>query len=112
MLHRSTSSIDDLCAMGWYAESLASCLRALVDLNDEDVTLDIIIDKLPNEQGGDGNYKATLLRELCRRGSSTLLNLDGVPEKPDRLQRELLVDNTAGPKRTAQRAHVGIQRKP
>lgn len=88
--------IDDLYVLGWYAEALAGCLKGLVDINGEDVKLDALIDRLPNEQGGDDFYKATLLRQLCKKGTGGLLNIAGVPEKPDSMQRELLVDNLSG----------------
>lgn len=88
--------IDDLIVIGWYAESLASCLKGLVEVNGEEVKLDILIDNLPNEQGGEDYFKATLLREVCRRATNGLLNVVGVPEHSDTMQRELLVDNMAG----------------
>jgi len=88
--------IDDLIVIGWYAESLASCLKGLVEVNGEEVKLDVLIDNLPNEQGGEDYYKATLLREVCRRGTKGLLSIVGVPEHSDTMQRELLADNMAG----------------
>ena len=88
--------VDDLIILGWYAEALVGCLKELIDLNGEEVKLDVIIDKLPNEQGGDDFYKATLLREICRKGSKGLLDIVGVPDNSDTLQRELLCDNIAG----------------
>ena len=39
------------------------------------------------------------MRELCRRGSGGFCNVVGVPEKLDRIQRDLLVDNIAGLRR-------------
>ncbi len=88
--------VDDLYLLGWYAESLVECLKGLIKVNGEKVKLDALIDRLPNEQGGKDFYKATLLRWVCKKGSRGLLNIAGVPEKPDSMQRELLVDNLSG----------------
>jgi len=88
--------IDDLAVLGWYAEALVGCLSSLVEVNSEDVKLDALIDRLPNEQGGEDFYKATLLRQICKKGSNNLLNIAGVPENSDTMQRDLLVDNMAG----------------
>lgn len=88
--------IDDLYVLGWYAEALVGCLKTLVDKFKEKVKLDALIDRLPNEQGDKDLYKATLLRAVCSRGSGGLLNIVGVPKKPDSMQRELLVDNLSG----------------
>lgn len=88
--------VDDLIVLGWYAESLVSCLSVLIEVNGEAVELDILIDKLPNDQGDSGHYKATLLKEICRRSSNNLLAIKGVPEISDSTQRDLLVDNMAG----------------
>ncbi|MCW5518485.1 hypothetical protein J1N09_01450 [Aureitalea sp. L0-47] len=88
--------VDDLLVLGWYGEALASCIKSLIDLNKEPVILDVLIDRLPNEKGGDEHYKATLLKEMCRRASNGLLRIVGVPERTDYLQRDLLVDNVSG----------------
>jgi len=87
---------DDLFVLGWYAEAVVSCLKTLVELNGERVKLDVIIDRLPNEQGGEDYYKAKLLKQICTKGSDGLLRIVGVPEKSDSMQRELLVDCMAG----------------
>ncbi len=65
-------SVDDLCVYGWYVESKIDCWIELNSILDEQVALDLIIERLPNEQGGDRDYKAVLLRELCRRVSNGL----------------------------------------
>ena len=48
---------DELIVLGWYAEALVSCVKSLCELNGANVKLDVLIDKLPNEQGGEKNYK-------------------------------------------------------
>lgn len=88
--------VDDLFVLGWYAEAVVSCLKSLIELNGERVKLDVLIDKLPNEQGSEEFYKATLLKQICTKGSDGLLTIAGVPEKSDSMQRELLVDCLAG----------------
>lgn len=88
--------IDDLIIIGWYAEALVNYLEKLIKINESLLTLEILVDRLPNEQGGDLYNKVTLLKELCNRASSGLLEIVGIPEKPDALQRDFLVDNVAG----------------
>jgi hypothetical protein len=64
--------INDLQIIGWYAESLLSILQMLGEVNKEDCTLEVLIDKLPNEQGWELNFKAILLKELCNRCSNNV----------------------------------------
>ncbi len=90
---------DELIVLGWYAEALVGCLKSLCDVNGEMVKLDVLIDKLPNEQGGFKNYKGALLKEICKRGSVGNCNVVGVPKISDTIQRDLLVDNVAGLRR-------------
>jgi hypothetical protein len=88
--------IDDLIIIGWYAEALVSCLYTLIKINEEPVKLEVLMDRLPNEQGGDLYHKVTMLKELCKRASQGLLEVVGIPKEPDALQRDMLVDNIAG----------------
>jgi len=87
---------DDLFILGWYAEALVSCLKCITVICNEQVKLDVIIDNLPNEQGGKKRHKARMLKQICLKGSKDLLSIIGVPEKADSIQRELLVDSMAG----------------
>lgn len=88
--------IDDLIIIGWYAEALIGCLHILIKIEEDPARLDVAIDRLPNEQGEDLYNKVTLLKELCNRASSGLLDIVGVPKIPDALQRDVLTDNIAG----------------
>ncbi|MGB4775188.1 MAG: hypothetical protein WBP45_08450 [Daejeonella sp.] len=88
--------IDDLIIIGWYAEALVTCFHTLIKINENPVKLEVLLDRLPNEQGGDLYYKATLLKELCNRASLGLVEVVGLPERPDVLQRDILTDNIAG----------------
>ena len=87
---------DELTILGWYTTAITSFHRELLDINGEDVKLDVIADRLPLEQGGGRLFKAHLLKKMLMKASRNLINLAGVPEKPDREQRDLLVDNIAG----------------
>ncbi len=89
-------TLDEICILGWYAEALVGVCGSLSQINEEEVKLDVLIDRMPNEKGGNDNYKAVLLKELCRRGSNGLVTIVGVPDKPDTNFRDLFVDNLAG----------------
>ena len=91
-----TVLIDELKVLGWYAESLASAHEMLVEINQEDVQLEVLIDRLPGDQGPDGTNKAILLKETCNRMTNGQVKIMGVPAKSDAEQRDLLVDNLCG----------------
>jgi hypothetical protein len=94
--------VDDLAVLGWYAENIGSLVAALDHVSGEAVKLEVLVDRLPNEQGGDRFHKATLLKavlDIITRGRGKVM---GVPEFPDGSQRELLVDNLAGARREAE----------
>jgi hypothetical protein len=88
--------VDDLIIIGWYGEALVNYLKKLIQINEATVKLEVLIDRLPNEQGGDLYHKVTLLKELSSRASANLLDIVGIPKNPDTLQRDLLADNIAG----------------
>lgn len=87
---------DDLCVLGWMTESFASCLAFLDDTNGEPVKLDVLIDRLPNEQGEDEFYKATLLKQMLRKATGDRATIAGVADPQITTQREMFVDNVAG----------------
>jgi len=87
---------DDLCVLGWMTESFASCLAFLDDINDEPVKLDVLIDRLPNEQGEDEFYKATLLKHMLSKATGSRATIVGVADPQITTQREIFVDNVAG----------------
>lgn len=87
---------DDLLVLGWYAEAILAWWEKLQEINDEfRVRLEVIVDRLPNEQGA-VLVKATTLKLLCQKASSGAVVVVGVPSEPDALQRDLLADNIAG----------------
>ncbi len=95
--------IDDLCVIGWYGNALTELHRLLVETNHEpagheqpEIRLEILIDNLPNEKGGEDNYKANLLRSLVLKATNGGAEIIGVPENSDTKNRDLLVDNLAG----------------
>ena len=98
--------IEDLCVLGWYANALYGLYQMIADTN-ADATrgmpkptrLEILIDRLPSEQGGDENYKGTLLKQLLLRATNGGAEIMGVPELSDSRQRDLMVDNLAGLRR-------------
>lgn len=88
---------DDLIVMGWLAYEIASLHGMLVQINAPDmVTLDVISDRLPNDQGEQAANKGELLKTTLQRLSGGVIDLVGVPDKPDFHQRDFLVDNVAG----------------
>jgi hypothetical protein len=87
---------DDLCILGWLVESLASYLAMCDQINEASCTLDVIIDRLPNEQGGDTYHKATLLKLLLDKATGGRGKVMGVADPAMETQRELFVDNLAG----------------
>ncbi len=89
--------IDDLCVLGWYVEALESFRKELMIINSsENITLEVLIDNLPNEQGDSLRYKAVLLKHLMAKVSNGKLRLMGTPEVSDARQRDLMADNLAG----------------
>lgn len=101
-------SEDDIKVLGWYAYELSNLHYSLSSIVREEairrgeapegVELDIIADNLPHEQGVKRN-KATLLKYVLALITKGRARLVGVPEKGDRVQRDLLVDNLAGLRR-------------
>lgn len=87
---------DELIVLGWYAEAILAFHHELMEINEAKVKLDVIVDRLPLERGGDQHHKATLFKKMLTKASDGLVDLAGIPEKPDAEQRELLVDNIAG----------------
>ena len=87
---------NDLFVLGWITESLASALNLLDETNGEQTSLDIIVDRLPNEQGGEEYYKATLLKNMLQKATADRATIVGVPDPSMETQRDLFVDNVAG----------------
>ena len=90
---------DDLIVLGWYCEAITSLHAELCSVNGDYVKLDVLVDRLPNEQG-DQN-KAVILKDLLSRATSKRVALVGVPEQSDFEPRDLLADNIAGLARQA-----------
>lgn len=88
--------VDDLCVLGWIAESISSLLFEVDQINGEPCKFDVLYDRLPNEQGGERYYKATLLKDLLGKITDGRANLVGVPDPSIEVQRDLFVDNVAG----------------
>lgn len=87
---------DDLCIIGWLASEIVLLHKELCKINTEIVKLDILIDRLPNDQGPNGFNKVELLKWILQKLSESIINVVGVPDKPDYYQRDLLTDNIAG----------------
>lgn len=88
---------DDLIVMGWLAYEIASLHGMLVQINASAmVKLDVISDRLPNDQGEQATNKGELLKATLHRLAGGVIDLVGVPDKPDFHQRDFLVDNVAG----------------
>ena len=89
-------SKDDLCVMGWMVDAFSSLLKSLEEINEEKVHLDVLVDRLPNEKGGDNYHKATFLKDLLKKATFGRAELKGVPDPKIQVQRDLFVDNLAG----------------
>jgi hypothetical protein len=87
---------DDLCIIGWLAAELGLLHGAICKINDGIVKLDVLIDRLPNDQGPDGVNKAELLKWTIQKLTDSIIKIAGIPDKPDHYQRDLLTDNIAG----------------
>lgn len=91
---------DDLCVLGWFASALESLRIRLEGMNNGlRVKLGVLIDNLPNEQDGNDNHKATLLKLLLLKASGEMTTVIGIPESSDELQRDRMVHNLAGLRR-------------
>jgi hypothetical protein len=86
----------DLCTIGWIADEVMELLRMIDRVNGEKCSLDVIADRLPNEQGGENYYLSTILHALLYQASESRVVLVGVPDPSVVVQRELFVDNVAG----------------
>lgn len=69
---------------------------AICEINGELVKLDVLMDRLPNDQGAEGINKAELLKWTTTKLSDSLVNIVGIPDTADHHQRDLLTDNLAG----------------
>jgi len=87
---------DDLVIIGWIASELGLLHGALCQLNKETVALDVLIDRLPNDQGREGVNKAELLKFTIGKLTPQTIDIVGVPQSADVLQRDLVADNIAG----------------
>lgn len=87
---------DDLCIIGWLAAELGLLHSAICDINDEIVKLDVLIDRLPNDQGPEGINKAELLKWTIGKLTDSIIHIAGIPDTADHYQRDLLTDNIAG----------------
>ena len=88
--------VFDLCTIGWITSEILSLLHMTDHTTGEKCKFDVIADRLPNEQGGDGYFLSTILRTLLHRASDARVDLVGVPDPNRVVQRELFVDNVAG----------------
>lgn len=87
---------DDLCIIGWLAAELGLVHSLICEINEEIVKLDVLMDRLPNDQGPEGVNKAELLKFTIGKLSESTIHIVGVPDVPDSHQRDLLTDNIAG----------------
>jgi hypothetical protein len=89
--------VDDLIVIGWLAYEIASLHGLLLEINRPDmVSLDIISDRLPNDRGEREANKGELLKATLQKLSGGIIDIVGVPDRPDFHQRDILVDNVAG----------------
>jgi hypothetical protein len=86
----------DLCTIGWIAAEVLDLLQMIDQTNGEKCSLDVIADRIPNEQGGEKYLLSSILRALLSRASDSRVDLVGVPNPREIQQRELFVDNVAG----------------
>lgn len=87
---------DDLCIIGWIASELGLLHAAICEINEELVKIDVLIDRLPNDQGPEGVNKAELLKWTIGKLTESTIHIAGIPDMPDYYQRDLLTDNIAG----------------
>ena len=87
---------DDLCIIGWLASELGMLHSAICKINEEIVKLDVLIDRLPNDQGPEGINKAELLKWTIDKLTDSIIHIAGIPDAADHYQRDLLADNIAG----------------
>ncbi len=79
MVERFDLLADELAVLGWYTEMIVSFQEQLVEINSERVKLDVIVDRLPLERGGERHLKAVLLKKLLAKASDGLISLVGIP---------------------------------
>lgn len=82
--------------MGWLAAEIGLLHGEICKINGDIVKLDVLIDRLPNDQGPNGVNKAELLKWTIQKLTDSIINIAGIPDKPDYYQRDLLTDNIAG----------------
>jgi len=70
--------------------------KIFMKINDEIVKLDVLIDRLPNDQGPEGINKAELLKWTIGKLTDSIIHIAGIPDTADHYQRDLLTDNIAG----------------
>lgn len=87
---------DDLCIIGWIVSELGLLHKEFCDINEEIVKLDVLMDRLPNDQGPNGTNKAELLKWTIGKLTDNTVNIAGIPDIPDHHQRDLLTDNISG----------------
>lgn len=87
---------DDLCIIGWLAYELGLLHEWVCHINNKFIKLDVLIDRLPNDQGITGTNKAVLLKGTIDKLTNSLIKIVGISDKADHYQRDLLVDNIAG----------------
>ncbi len=87
---------DDLCVLGWIASIIASTHKQMQNLENEKILLHVLIDSLPNEQGGDKKYKAQILNAILQKITDQKARIAGVRDVSMQTQRDFFVDNVAG----------------
>lgn len=87
---------NDLCIIGWLTSELGLLHSAICEINEEIVKIDVLIDRLPNDQGPEGINKAELLKWTISKLTESTIHIAGIPDTPDYYQRDLLTDNIAG----------------
>lgn len=88
---------DDLCIIGWLSSELGLLHSAICKNNDNIIVkLDVLIDRLPNDQGSEGINKAELLKWTIGKLTESTIYIAGIPDTADYYQRDLLADNIAG----------------
>lgn len=87
---------NDLCIIGWLSAELGLIHSEICEINDEVVKLDVLIDRLPNDQEPEGINKAELLKWTIGKLTESTIHIAGIPDTPDYYQRDLLTDNIAG----------------
>lgn len=87
---------NDLCIIGWLISEIAFVHKLICDINSDVVKLEVLMDRLPNDQGPEGTNKVELLKWTLNKLSDSIMDIAGIPAIPDNHQRDLLVDNIAG----------------